>query len=620
MSIDDKHEEPETGHFVTLVRVFVLSAVALSTGGAVPALILRSRRLGAGASLVAAYGLFVFWIGRRGRRGESVITAAASVSYGLLVVIVALSVLTPFAHSSLTVIAIIAVGFGLPYLEGPRLKHLLGASFVAIAIIQINGNRAPSPAFIGLPQWVTWTTDRSATAIAFCLLFALIWHFNKRLNASMREEKASHALAIQAEARSSFLAEASVLLAESLDYKETLARIGRLAVPQLADWTTITIVDEDGKLRRLVAVHKDPDKAPLMECYLTRFPPEELPTGAYAPLIEGHDLILVPQVPDALLARVAQSPQHLDTLRALGLRSYMLLPLLAHGRLLGVMAFVRSSDEHPYTKVDLALAQDLVGRAALAVENARLYQAEQTAKLGAEAAVGVRDSFLSIAGHELRSPVSALELQIELLTRMAQRGDGSERLSAQLAKAAAAVGRLERLIGELLDVSRITTGHLSLEPERTDLAEVVRDVADELAESARRAGSVIRLEATGATFGVWDRLRLSQVTSNLLDNAIKYGRGQPIDVRLESDGESATMTVTDHGIGISAEDQARIFQRFERAVSEKHYGGLGLGLWIVRQIVEASGGTIAVRSTLGGGASFTVKLPCRPGSEAHAVH
>ncbi len=169
--------------------------------------------------------------------------------------------------------------------------------------------------------------------------------------------------------------------------------------------------------------------------------------------------------------------------------------------------------------------------------------------------------------------------------------------------------RLEQLVQGLLDVSRIAAGRLELQVEDVDLAVLVREACERFEDEAKKCETELRLRVEGTLPGRWDPLRLDQVLTNLLSNAIKYGRGQPVDVTVEGSAASALIRVQDHGIGIAPEHHDRIFGRFERAVSNRHFGGLGLGLWITRQLVEAMSGRISVKSAPGEGATFTVELP-----------
>jgi signal transduction histidine kinase len=181
--------------------------------------------------------------------------------------------------------------------------------------------------------------------------------------------------------------------------------------------------------------------------------------------------------------------------------------------------------------------------------------------------------------------------------------------------AARQADRLARLITELMDVSRITAGRLHLELEEVDLVTLVRDVVGRLGEDAAKAGSPIELDERSATVtGRWDRLRIEQVVTNLLTNAFKFAAGKPIEVTVAEDGPLGRIVVADHGVGIAPEDSERIFRRYEQATPAQRHGGLGLGLYIVRQIVEAHGGTIRVESQPGVGSVFTVELPRQPAS------
>jgi len=227
----------------------------------------------------------------------------------------------------------------------------------------------------------------------------------------------------------------------------------------------------------------------------------------------------------------------------------------------------------------------------------------------AQLAIQLRDEFLSIAGHELRTPLSALLLQVQGLVRIARIED--PKVKQRLEKAAASGMRLEKMIGQMLDVSRMTAGRLKLDPEPVPLDALIREVADRFAEIAADSKCPVTLRLDPVS-GVWDRMRIEQVITNLLSNALKYGKGGPIEIEARSDGSHAVVRVIDHGIGIAAEDQKKIFERFERARDTREYGGFGLGLWIARKIVESSGGRIAVESEPGKGATFTLKLPLQP--------
>jgi len=227
-------------------------------------------------------------------------------------------------------------------------------------------------------------------------------------------------------------------------------------------------------------------------------------------------------------------------------------------------------------------------------------------------AIRARDEFLSIASHELRTPLTPLRLQLETLRRNVERVVPGDRIVERMDVALRQTQRLAKLVENLLDVSRITSGRMNLELEQCDLAAVAREVAERFSEEAARAGCSLELNLVKDATGLWDRSRLEQVATNLLSNAIKYGPGRPIEVAVSAQEELATVAISDQGIGVSPGDAARIFQRFERAVSARHYGGLGLGLYIARQIAEAHGGQIAVAGRPGGGSTFTLTLPRRP--------
>jgi len=226
-------------------------------------------------------------------------------------------------------------------------------------------------------------------------------------------------------------------------------------------------------------------------------------------------------------------------------------------------------------------------------------------------AVQARDDFLSVASHELRTPVSSLRLQLQLILRRSRKDpDLDPALEAKVVGASRQVDKLARLVVQLLDVTRLQAGReMELEREALDLRALAEEIVARFEEDAEQAGSPLRLRAPAAVEGRWDRLRLDQVLTNLLTNALKFGEGKPIDVEVGREDGAALLAVRDRGIGIAPGDQERIFERFERTGEVKSIHGMGLGLYIVRRIVEAHGGEIRVESALGEGATFQVALP-----------
>ena len=243
-------------------------------------------------------------------------------------------------------------------------------------------------------------------------------------------------------------------------------------------------------------------------------------------------------------------------------------------------------------------------RSAADAEHARAASALQQA-------INTRDEFLSVASHELRTPLTALKLQLDSLHRLLGRSAGraDPRIEKKVTAALRQADRMSHLIDGLLDVSRIAMGRFRLELSEFDLVTVVREVCRRFQDEAEGASTPVDLAAPHSVLGRWDRLRLEQVLGNLLGNALKYGIGKPVHIRLTATEESVSLVVRDQGIGIAQHDLLRIFERFERAVPLRNYGGLGLGLYVTHQIAEAHHGTISVTSTPGEGATFVVTLP-----------
>jgi signal transduction histidine kinase len=315
---------------------------------------------------------------------------------------------------------------------------------------------------------------------------------------------------------------------------------------------------------------------------------------------------LASEVTPAWNESVSWSAEHRVVVEGLMARSSAVIPLIARGRTLGVMSLLSLEPSRMTSPSVLILAEALADRAALAIDNARLYRESQNA-------IRLREEFLSIASHELKTPITALQLQVQsLLSGLVRSPEGPtpERLRRALETVDRQVNRQTQLVNDLLDVSRISAGRLELHPEAVHLSALCREVSERFEPELTRTGSLLSMELSPEAIGFWDRLRLDQVVTNLLSNAVKYGRGNPIHLATEVTGDRVRLTVKDGGIGIAPESVSRLFNRFERAVSERNYGGFGLGLWIARQIVEAMDGRITVQSELDVGSTFTVELPC----------
>ncbi|HTN86462.1 MAG TPA: PAS domain-containing sensor histidine kinase [Sorangium sp.] len=255
------------------------------------------------------------------------------------------------------------------------------------------------------------------------------------------------------------------------------------------------------------------------------------------------------------------------------------------------------------------ISTDITERKKIEAERALLLEDEQRARAAAEAAVRMRDDFVSIASHELYTPIAGLKLAVQGLMREATAlPAGAERLAGMAERQCR---RLVRLIEDLLDVARIQAGKIELKLGDVDLRALSQEVVEDFDVELKQAGSTVIWRADAPVVGMWDRARLEQVVTNLVLNAIKYGRGTPIEISVAAEGEMAKLVVADRGIGIDASRVPYIFERFERGVSAQHYGGLGLGLYISHRIVIAHGGSIRVESELGAGAAFIVDLPLR---------
>jgi PAS domain S-box-containing protein len=412
----------------------------------------------------------------------------------------------------------------------------------------------------------------------------------------------------QAEEDERFLADAGVVLATSLDYDTTLTQMLALAVPRLGDWCAIDLVEGDGTLRRSAVTCPDPEIARVLNDLPQRYPFD--PTGSHpvAVALRTGEPVLTPDYGE-VLPLIAQSDEHLSEMRALRTQSRISVPLLARGRRLGVISFGCVDSGRRHDARDLGLAQRFADRATMAIENARLYHEAQAALTEATRALSLRDEFLSVASHELRTPLTALKGQVQLAERRLRRGQ-YDAVPTLIQHADAQIDRLARLIRDLLDVSRISSGGITVECEPVALGALVQHVVElERAAAPGRTITLVMPDTVPAVLA--DAQRIEQVLFNLLQNAKKYSPpGTPIGVRLSVTDGAVAVAVTDQGGGIPAEDLPHIFDRFHRAGNvDPNVAGLGLGLYIAREIVQAHGGSLDAESTPGAGSTFTVTLP-----------
>jgi PAS domain S-box-containing protein len=436
----------------------------------------------------------------------------------------------------------------------------------------------------------------------------------------------------RAEDAQRFLAEASGLLASSLDYETTLASVAKLAVPNLADWCVVHVDGESGGLRQLAVVHTDPVKEEQARVLQSRYPIDWDSGIGVANVLRTGRAEFYPLVNQDRLALVSRTEEVAGVLRSLELRSCMIVPLVARNRTLGVMTLATAESGRYYDASDLALAEDLAHRMALAVDNARLYREaqdavtaredalrirdemlkrEQVAREEAESANRSKDEFLATVSHELRTPLNAILGWAHMLRASKLDQNTQTRALETIERNAKSQAQL---IEDILDVSRIVTGKLRLDVRPVDLAVVIEGAIEAVRPAADARG--IRIDtimdpSADAVSGDPDRVQ--QIVWNLVSNAVKFtGKGGRVQIQLRRASSYAEIVVGDTGQGISADFLPHVFDRFRQAdaTSTRRHGGLGLGLAIVRHLVEMHGGTVAASSPGEGlGATFTVRLP-----------
>ena len=358
-------------------------------------------------------------------------------------------------------------------------------------------------------------------------------------------------------------------LAPLLNEEEAIAAIGQLAIGDLAHACWVHLVGEDGELR--LAASWECDDAP------------SLP---------------LPAAYEARLTTVLHTRQP-DSTEQEAARTFLIIPLALGQNISGTMTFAFLESSSPPGSIKAAMAEDLAVHAAAAIERSRVHACALNA-------LSSRDDSFAAAAHELGNPLNALLLQVQTVTHATSLEPSA---MARIFAMERLIKRLADLNRRMLDSSRLAAGQFELRLEDVDLTALVQEVLANNAEQLAWSKCAASLSSPGPVVGRWDRRRLEQVVSNLIGNAMKFGHGESISVSVEATANLARLSVRDHGIGIGAKDHDRIFDRFERAAPVGASTSLGLGLWVVRQIVSALHGTVQVESRLGGGATFTVELP-----------
>lgn len=396
-----------------------------------------------------------------------------------------------------------------------------------------------------------------------------------------------------------FLAELGPVLAGTLDYEETLSRIVQIAVQNLADLCILDLVEGGGEVRRLKVVSREPSNAWICEV-LHRTPPDKQ-LDFVSSVLETNEPVLIERRSLEEVEALARTHTHVAAPGAIQLRSGMAIPLVARGRLLGVLSLLSATPSRVYGSRDMRIAQELAQRAALAVENARLYRAAQHA-------IQARDNVLGIVAHDLRNPLGT----ILMVTGVLRRG-ASQREQEPVEMIQRAAGRMKHLIEDLLDVTLIDAGKLTLEPTSLPAGQIVAEAVEAQKPLVAAASLECRLElGEGLPDVRADHNRLFQVFENLIGNALKFtAPGGCITIGAAPQGDEVRFWVSDTGSGIAAEDRPHVFDRFWQARKARRQGA-GLGLPIVKGIVEAHGGRVWVESSVGRGSTFFFTIPTAP--------
>lgn len=399
-----------------------------------------------------------------------------------------------------------------------------------------------------------------------------------------------------------FLTEASKLLSSSLDYQTTLNNVAMLAVPEIADWCTVDLINKKNELEQVTIAHKDPQKIAWAKELRSENPPNMNDTTGVAQVIRTGKSLLYPHITDEMLTAAAKSKKQLKLMREIGFTSAMIVPICREKKCIGAITFVTTETRRRYNETDLAMAEELASRASLAIENARLYK-------GSQDAIALRDDFISVASHELKTPITSVKMFTHVLTQHSQQ-IGDKKAVSHLTKMDKQINKLTELIYNLLDISKIQAGRIEFKKKVFDFDNLIAETVDMFESYGHKHKIEVKGKTGKMVYG--DDDRISQVISNLIANAIKYSpRAEHVVVKLSSTDNHVKVKVTDFGIGIPKEHLERIFERFYRVYDEtdKTFPGLGIGLYIASEIIRRHNGTFGVESDIGKGSTFYFTLP-----------